>query len=251
MNSFSKRILISSATFALAAGLSSGQSAEDLRLTIGKSVVIDYPSDIRQIATSSPDILDASPITTREILLHGKGLGSATLVVWSKSGQRTFYNCTVDLNLDPLRRMLKETFPMDDIQVRSSRDTLSLSGSVRNKEEGDRAVAVAGSFAKTVVNNLGVNVGLAEKQILLRVKFAELDRVREVQFGVNLLASPGGTLIGATTGQFTSSTTTGSIAVPQTTGTSQAISTITQALSLFAFDPKLNLAAFLKALEEI
>lgn len=249
MTSFFKRILMSSATLALAAGLSFAQSAEDLRLTIGKSVVIDYPSDIRQIATSSPDILDASPVTTREILLHGKGLGSATLVVWSKSGQRTFYNCTVDLNLDPLRRMLKETFPMDDITVRSSRDTLSLSGSVRNKEEGDRAVAVAGSFAKTVVNNLGVNVGMAEKQILLRVKFAELDRVREVQYGVNLLGAPGGTLIGATTGQFTSTTTTGSLQVPATTGGSNAVATITQALSLFAFDPKLNLGAFLKALE--
>jgi pilus assembly protein CpaC len=249
MTSFIKRILTSSAALAFTLSLTFAQSAEDLRLTIGKSVVIDYPSDIRQIATSSPEILDASPITTREILLHGKGLGSATLVVWSKSGQRTFYNCTVDLNLDPLRRMLKETFPMDDITVRSTRDTLSLSGSVRNKDEGDRAVAVAGAFAKTVVNNLGVNVGMAEKQILLRVKFAELDRVREVQYGVNLLAAPGGTLIGSTTGQFTSVATTGTAAVPSTAGGSNAISTITQALSLFAFDPKLNLGAFLKALE--
>src|ERR1700680_2570630 len=156
-SSFLKRVVLTAALCSLAAGVGFAQTAEDLRLTIGKSVVIDYPSDIRQISTSNPDILDASPVTTREILLHGKGLGSATMVVWSKSGQRTFYNCTVDLNLDPLRRMLKETFPMDDIQVRSSRDTLSLSGSVRNKEEGDRAVAVAGSFAKTVVNNLGVN----------------------------------------------------------------------------------------------
>ena len=73
--------------------------------------MIDYPSDIRQISTSNPDIVDASPVTTREILLHGKGLGSATMVVWSKTGQRTFYNVNVDLNLDPLRRMLKETFP--------------------------------------------------------------------------------------------------------------------------------------------
>jgi pilus assembly protein CpaC len=249
MTSFFKRILMSGATLALTAGWSFAQSAEDLRLTIGKSVVIDYPSDIRQISTSSPEILDASPITTREILLNGKGLGSATLVVWSKSGQRTFYNCTVDLNLDPLRRMLKETFPMDDITVRSSRDTLSLSGSVRTKDEGDRAVAVAGTFAKTVVNNLGVNVGMAEKQILLRVKFAELDRVREVQYGVNLLGAPGGTLIGSTTGQFTSSSVTGNVQVPQTGGGSSAIATITQALSLFAFDPKLNLGAFLKALE--
>jgi pilus assembly protein CpaC len=249
MNSFLNRILISSATLALAAGLGFAQSAEELRLTIGKSVVIDYPADIRTISTSNPEILDASPVTTREILLHGKGLGTVTLVVWSKSGQRTFYNCTVDLNLDPLRRMLKETFPMDDITVRSTRDTVSLNGSVRNKDEADRMVAVAGSFAKVVVNNLGVNVGLAEKQILLRVKFAELDRVREVQYGVNLLGAPGGTLIGSTTGQFTSTTTTGSLQVPSTSGGSTAISSITQALSLFAFDPKLNLGAFLKALE--
>jgi len=249
MTSFLNRILVSSATLALAAGLGFAQSAEELRLTIGKSVVIDYPADIRTISTSNPEILDASPVTTREILLHGKGLGTVTLVVWSKSGQRTFYNCTVDLNLDPLRRMLKETFPMDDITVRSTRDTVSLNGSVRNKDEADRMVAVAGSFAKVVVNNLGVNVGLAEKQILLRVKFAELDRVREVQYGVNLLGAPGGTLIGSTTGQFTSTTTTGSLQVPSTSGGSTAISSITQALSLFAFDPKLNLGAFLKALE--
>src|SRR3982750_1174454 len=72
---------------ALLPGSLTGQSAEDLRLTVGKSVVIDYPSDIRQISTSNPDIVDASPVTTREILLHGKGIGAATMVVWSKAGQ--------------------------------------------------------------------------------------------------------------------------------------------------------------------
>ena len=84
---------------------------EDLRLTIGKSVVIDYPTDVRQISTSNPEIVDASPVTTREILLHGKGLGVATMVVWSKAGERTFYNVTVDLNVDTLRRSLREAFP--------------------------------------------------------------------------------------------------------------------------------------------
>jgi pilus assembly protein CpaC len=249
MTSFLNRIFIAGATLALSASLGFAQTAEDLHLTLGKSIVIDYPSDIRQIATSGSDILDYSAVTTREILLHGKGLGTATMVVWSKSGTRTFYNCTVDLNMDPLRRMLKETFPGDDITVRTSRDTLSLSGSVRNKDEMDRAVAVAGSFAKTVINNLGVNVGQADKQILLRVKFAELDRVREIQYGVNLLASPGGTLIGSSTGQFSNSALTGTLQVPQTAGGSSAAATITQALSLFAFDPHLNISAFLKALE--
>src|SRR5258708_34004472 len=118
------------AAIALTLGAASGfgQSAEDLRLTVGKSVVIDYPSDIRQISTSNPEVVDASPVTTREILLHGKGLGSATLVVWSKAGQRTFYNVNVELNLDSLRRMMRETFPDESIEPRSSRDSISLNG---------------------------------------------------------------------------------------------------------------------------
>jgi hypothetical protein len=36
------------------AALAAAQSAEDLRMTVGKSVVIDYPSDIRQISTAIP-----------------------------------------------------------------------------------------------------------------------------------------------------------------------------------------------------
>ena len=147
--------------------------------------------------------------------------------------------------------MLKETFPADDVTVRSSRDTLSLNGSVRSKDEIDRMVAVAGSFAKTVIPNLVIGGGIAEKQILLRVKFAELDRVKEVQYGVNLLGAPGGNIIGSSTGQFTSSNLTGSARRSGGGGLNQstAVATITQALSLFAFDPKLNLGAFLKALE--
>ncbi len=99
---------------------------EDIRLTVGKSIVIDYPTDISRISTSNPDIVDASPVTAREILVHGKAFGTVTLVVWSKAGQRNFYNITVEQNLEPLRKLLKETFPKEDIHVQSSRDSLSL-----------------------------------------------------------------------------------------------------------------------------
>src|SRR5215470_17251623 len=97
------------------AGYLTAQTAEDLRLTVGRSVIIDYPSDVRQISTSDPTVVDASPITTREILLNAKGTGTSTMVVWSKSGQRTFYNVNVEMNLDPLRRILKESFPGEPI----------------------------------------------------------------------------------------------------------------------------------------
>jgi len=227
----------------LAAVSGSGQSAEDLRLTVGKSVVIDYPSDIRQISTSSPDIVDAAPVTTREILLHGKGLGNATLVVWSKTGERTFYNVTVELNLDSLRKVLKDTFPNEQIVPESSRESLSLNGVVSSKEVSDRAVALAGPFAKNVVNNLQLGTPPVEKQILLRVKFAELDRSVAEQYGINWFAQPGQTTLYTSTQQSgIASTTTGGPGAQNTLS-------IGSALNIFAFNPKLNLGAFIQALQ--
>jgi len=181
----------------------------------------------------------------------------------------------VELNLDSLRRMLKDTFPNEDITVHSSRDSLSLNGRVATKDVADRALALAAGFSKVVVNNLQIETSPVEKQILLRVKFAELDRQKEVQFGVNLLAAPGNNALGASTGQFAAPSFTGTAIVPQgassnvstgtsstaassataassstiTQGVSNAAYTISQALTLFAFDPKLNLGAFIKALQ--
>jgi pilus assembly protein CpaC len=183
-------------------------------------------------------------VTTREILLHGKGLGSATLVVWSKAGQRTFYNVNVDLNLDPLRRLLKDSFPSEDIAPRSSRDSIALNGRVSTKEVMDRAMLVASAFSKTVVNNMQLASPTVDKQVLLRVKFAELDRSRELQYGVNLISTGATNTIGTVgTGQFSSVATSGQI------GGGSSPFSISSALNIFAFRPDLNLAAFIKALE--
>src|SRR5215469_17772565 len=144
-------LVLAAATSAFAQG-----GPEDIRLTVGKSIVIDYPADIARISTSNPDIVDASPVTGREVLIHGKSFGTVTLVVWSKTGQRNFYNITVEQNLEPLRKLLKETFPKEEIQVQSSRDSLSLTGRVSSKDTADRATALAAPFAKTIVTNLQI-----------------------------------------------------------------------------------------------
>src|SRR3984885_13623346 len=149
-------ILAGLLAFSTATWLFAQGGPEEIRLTVGKSIVIDYPADIARISTSNPDVVDAAPVTGREVLVQGKSFGTATLVVWSKAGQRNFYNITVEQNLDPLRRLLKDTFPAQDIHVQSSRDSLSLTGRVADKDISDRATALAAPFAKTVVDDLQV-----------------------------------------------------------------------------------------------
>jgi pilus assembly protein CpaC len=216
---------------------------EDLRVSIGKSIVIDYPADIARISTSNPDIVDAVAVSTREILLHAKAHGAATVVVWAKDGQRNFYGITVEHNLAPIREVLKETFPQEDITIQSARDSITLTGKVASQEVSDRAAAIVASLAKTVVNNLQLLPGDIEKQILLRVKFAELDRDVASQFGFNLVSTGAANTVGRiTTGQFQPP-------IPERIGGGAADFSITDALNIFAFRPDLNLAAFIKLLE--
>jgi pilus assembly protein CpaC len=232
-----------------AAWLSAQGGPEEIRLTVGKSIVIDYPADIARISTSNPDIADASPVTGREVLVHGKSFGTVTLVVWSKAGQRNFYNITVEQNLEPLRKLLKDTFPGQDIQVQSSRDSLALTGRVANKDIGDRATALATPFAKTVVNDLQVAEPPVERQILLRVKFAELDRSASNQFAVNLLSTGATNTIGrVTTGQFPAPSPT-TLQSGGAGGSTNSTFSISNALNIFAFRPDLNLGVLIQALE--
>lgn len=241
--SYVSGLLIVAATLGYAQG-----GPEEIRLTVGKSIVIDYPTDIARISTSNPEIADASPVTAREVLIHGKSMGTVTLVVWSKTGQRNFYNITVEQNLESLRKLLKETFPREDIQVQSSRDSLSLTGHVSNKDVSDRVTALAAPFAKTIVNYLQLPSMPAEQQILLRVKFAELDRTTSDQFGVNLVSTGATNTIGTTsTGQFAAP----SPSAIAGNGGSSASSTfsISNALNIFAFRPDLNLGVLIQALQ--
>jgi pilus assembly protein CpaC len=225
--------------------------AEDLSMTVGQSTVLDFSASIGQLSTSNPDIVDASPVTHQEVLLHAKSYGTATVIVWGKGGEKRFYNITVELNLDPLRKLYSETFPGLNIQVQSARDSLSITGHVPTKEIGDRVAALAAPFAKTVVNDLTLDTQGADEQVLLHVVFALLDRSVEDQFAVNLVSTgagntPGGiTSGGAPAPQI--SQLGGTIGAP-VSGTTTTF-TISDALNIFAFRPDLNLGAFIRALQ--
>lgn len=241
------RIVLVVLAAACAGSAGAETTTEDLKITVGKSVVLDYPADVRQISTSDPAIVDAVAVTTREILLHGKSHGAATVVIWAKNGHRTFYNITVEHNLEPVKRLLKETFPNEDIRVQSARDSVTLVGTVSSKEVADRAAAVVAPLAKSVVNNLQLPQAPVDRQIVLRVKFAELNRSAGRAFGVNILSTGAGNNLGrTTTGQFNSGTFP---SLQPGGGGADTTITLSDALNVFMFRPDLNLAAFIKNLQ--
>jgi pilus assembly protein CpaC len=101
------------------------------------------------------------------------------------------------------------------------------------------------SSAGKVVNLLYVNVPPPPPQILLKVRFASVDRNASKQLGINIFSTGAANTIGAvTTGQFSPP----GVSLPS--GTSPAAAAISNALNIFLFRPDLNLGATIAAMEQ-
>src|SRR5262249_16836733 len=105
----------------------------------------------------------------------------------------------------PLRKLLKDTFPGEQIDVRASRDSVALVGRASTQAVADRALALVAPAAKAAVSNLTVAPPGRERQILLRVRFAEVNRTASSELAFNLFSTgAAGTHGTISTGQFPS-----------------------------------------------
>lgn len=227
-------------------------SGDEIPLTVGRSVVLDHPNELQRVAVTNPDVADAVPISTREVLINAKGPGVTTLVLWSKSGDRNFFTVSVAMDIQQLQEHIRATFPGEEIQVIASKDVTSLVGNVSNPAIAERAVAMVEGFTGgTVIDYLELPPPPIERQIMLRVRFAEIQRQSLDEFGINLISTGALNTPGQlTTQQFSPASATqlnGTIGAP-VVGTGSQF-TLTESLNIFAFRPDLNLGATIRLLE--
>jgi pilus assembly protein CpaC len=233
------------------AAANSQDSTNDLSLAVGKSVVLDLARPVTRIVVGMGDYAMAQAVSPTQILLSGKAPGETSLIIWDQSGGRQFFNVTVRPStfasndmLDSVRRELRAELPGQNVRVSQDNGVIFLRGTVNNLNNSDRAVTIASSAGK-VVNLLNVNVPAAEPQILLKVRFASIDRTREKQLGINVFSTGFGNTVGSiSTGQYAPVSVT-----PGIGGAPATIGTVTP-LNLFAFYPGINLGATIQALED-
>jgi pilus assembly protein CpaC len=232
------------------AGASTQDSANDLLVAVGKSVLVDCARPILRIAVGSSDLAEATAVSPNEVLVNGKAPGETTLIVWQEGGGRQFFNLKIHSNssvandhMETLRRELRTEFPGQTLRVNSESGLIFLRGSVKDLNSSDRAVQIASTAGK-VVNLLYVDVPPPEPQILLKVRFASVDRTATKQLGINIFSLGGANTIGSvTTQQFSPP----AIALP--TPGAPPTTTLSNLLNLFVFDKNINLGATIQALE--
>src|SRR5215469_7219001 len=179
----------------------------DLFVSVGKSVLVDSARPVERIAVGSSDLAEATAVSPSEIMINGKAPGETTLIVWQAGGGRQFFNLKVKASeavttdkLDGVRRELRTEFPGQPLRVTSESGQVFLRGTVKDLENSDRAVEIASTAGK-VVNLLYVDVPPRETQILLKVRFASLDRNRTKELGINIFSTGAANTIGSITTQ--------------------------------------------------
>jgi pilus assembly protein CpaC len=216
----------------------------DLAVTVGKSIVLDTAADLRRVAVANGDLAEALAVNPREVLINGKAPGETSVILWQQDGVRTLYDLTVHQNtarIEAIQAQLKRGVEGQQIGLEFENDTVFLRGTVKDLSSAERAVAMAGTLGK-VVNLLRVEVPAAEPQILLHVRFADVDRSAAASFGINLLSTGATNTVGqTTTGQF-------GPASPSIQGNGVQF-TLSDALNIFLFRRDLNLGTVIKALE--
>lgn len=238
-----------------AAANASGQDeANDLVVETGKAVLVDTAQPIERIAIGTSDIAEATAVSPTEVMLNGKTVGETSLIVWQKGGGRQFFNVqvrpsnfTVSDKLDGLRRELRTELPGQSVRITSENGAIFLRGTVKDLTSSERAVQIASTGGK-VVNLLYVDVPKPEPQILLKVRFASLDRTRSNQLGLNIFSTGAANTQGTiSTQQFSPPTVTPTIGSNgSATGSSLSLSNL---LNIFIFRPDIDLGATLQALE--
>jgi pilus assembly protein CpaC len=219
-------------------------SQETLRVSEGKSFVLNSGDVIKRVAVTNSQIADAVVISSHQVLIHGIKAGTISFLLWNEAEQVRAFDLqvvAVPMNLAPLRATLSKALPSENIQVSQSGASIVLKGDVSSIAAADQAVALAKTENGNVVNLLAAPP--IEHVVMLEVKFAEVGRNALQELGINIFSTGALNTLGAvSTGQFPSITSS-SVAT-------RSELTLTDLLNVFAFRPDLNLGVLIKAMSQ-
>ena len=239
---------------------------QTLHVLVGKSVIVNVQAPMTRVLSSNPVVVETLATSPNQVVVEGKAAGASSLILWDEGGHSQILDVVVDLDIAGLRSSIQRAYPSEAIEVQADGGKLILSGSASEPRITEELVKMASNYSKEVINSVTVPVS-HDRQVMLEVKFAEVDRTALSQLGFNFLSTGAGNTIGTTTtGQFGSfgqekiNDSIGVKANPKpdvfrpSAGSSHvpfvSEQTLNQVLNIFLFRPDIHLGAVIQALQQ-
>ena len=220
---------------------------QTLHVLVGKSVVVNVQAPMTRVISSNPAAVETIATSPTQVVVEGKAAGNSSLILWDQNGNSQMLDVVVDVDVTGLRSAIDRGYPNQRINVQADGGKLILSGVVSDPRTVEDLTKMASFYSASVVNSLSVAAS-HDPQILLEVRFAEVDRTRIDQLGINILSTGATNTLGTiSTQQFgppglastggTVSGKLGKIGIPNV-------------LNVFLFRPDIDLGATIQALEQ-
>ena len=230
---------------------SSQAEGQALHILVGKSVVVNVQTPITRVLSSNPAVIETLATSPTEIVVEGRTPGTSNLILWDQSGHSQMLDVIVDLDVASLRTALQRAYPAQQVDVQADGGKVIVTGTVTDPKTADDLVKTVSLYSKDVVNFIKLEPS-HDRQIMLQVRFAEVDRTKLDQFGINFFSTGAANTPGTIgTQQFapiTAANVSGSIGKPANGVTS--VFNLPDLLNLFVFRPDLNLGATIKDLQQ-
>lgn len=229
-----------------------------LRVMVGKSLLINTTERLKRVSVTDPTVADALVVTPTQVLVNGLAPGEVSLLIWDELERSRSFDLRVDVDITAASEEMHRLFPDEKINVTPSRNAIVLSGHVTTEDVAKHAGLLASAYSRNVVNVLTFGP-IGADEVLLEVKFAEVDRTALTQVGFNLfMPGLGNTVAISQTGQFGSvgvqtsapTTTTQNGVTTTSTTTTPPITTISNFLNLFITRTDINFGAVVQALHQ-
>ena len=222
---------------------------ESLHLMVGRSLIITSPTRIKRISIADPNIADATLVSPIQILVTAKTPGGVSLIIWDEADRTEAFDIFVDLDIMGISQKIREVFPEEAVQIEASKDVVILSGHASSDVIADKILQVVSSTTPKVVSLIQVPTAPTKGEILLEVRFAEVNRTALDQAGINLFSTGAGNTVGQTTTQQFNP-----LSLQSLESSSGSVTDLTfnfsDLLNIFVFRPDIDLGATIRALKQ-
>ena len=103
-----------------------------LNLTVGESKIVETGAPFKRASVANPDVADQIVLSTKQVYLAGKAVGTTTLTLWGQGGEvSNVFNVQVSPDINRLKEQIHTLMPNETgIKVMSSHEHITLAGSV-------------------------------------------------------------------------------------------------------------------------
>ena len=226
-----------------------------LHILVGHSVVIHTDPRLTRVLVGNPAVVTTATTAPNEVVVTATAPGSSSVVLWQENNQSRIIEVFSDVDVSLLREAIERNFPGEAIEAEAEEGRIVLTGRASSAAVADQIGKMGAPFSKDIVNSIRLGLPRRQKQVLLKVLFAQVDRAKLTNFGINLLSTgAANTIATVSTQQFSAPqlVSSGSSGGSSSGGSSLGSSTIglSDLLNIFIFRRDINLGATIRDLQQ-